>query len=280
MPDKEKLLRIIKQREKNITEIPRQFIDGMESTQSELYRELQTLVKEMDTKGNRLQNNRFNISMLNRMRDKFREWLRDAGYYEQITEFGKSYKTILDQADSYFMELGFEGTLTDRDLNTLRQITRDDLSFMRSRDKDVLNTTYETIVNGIHSRRDWRDLDKALRDLHTDTKEARGLLKRYIGTYSNTAFAAFDRRVMQIKANQFNIDLFLFAGSSLKDSREFCMQRVDKVFTRDEINAWQEQQWQGKKRGGNVWIYLGGYNCTHSLNPISEEMAKEFGYAA
>ena len=270
-----KVIRVAEKRDGLINKVPDDFLSAIEQVQNRIYRDLQSAVKELDVKGNALQNSSFNIRAAARLRDQIRLWLRDYGYYEQITAFGKQYRKVIDLAGEHFGALKLDDTFAKRDLEVLSKIKADDLGFLRGRDKDIINATYNEFVNAIYGKRDWRDLQKKLDELLTDTKTARGLLKKYTGTYANTAFASFDRKVMNIKANELGLEWFLYSGSGINDSRDFCRQRAGKAFTREQIAGWESLKWKGKISRGSVFISLGGYNCRHSLTPITEELARE-----
>lgn len=93
-----------------------------------------------------------------------------------------------------------------------------------------------------------------------------------IETEINTGLSAFNRSVTLKKADDVGIELFVYAGRLIKTSRDFCIARAGKVFTRAQIKRWDNGQ------GLPADIYLGGYNCRHQLIPISQRKAKELGY--
>lgn len=273
-------LKFIKKREKAVSDIPRYFVDKLGKIQNALWRELQITIKGMDTKGANLEVSKMNLAIADRLRRQMRVWLRDNGYYEEITKFGAGYSELINSAKGYYKEIGFDPAFTSRDLDTLAKVRKRDLDFLTSRDQDVINTTYDEVINAIYAKSDWRKLSDRLQSLHTDTvfangKELNGLLKKYARTYAFTAFAGFDRKVQNIKAAQYGLDHFFYSGSLIKDSRDFCSARVGRVFTRQEIEAWQSMSWKGKAAGRDIWTYLGGWNCRHILSPVTKEMAED-----
>ncbi len=77
------------------------------------------------------------------------------------------------------------------------------------------------------------------------------------------------------KANELEIDRFLFSGGLILDSREFCKKRAGKIFTRKQVEAWQKLSWKGKIPDADVFMVLGGWNCRHILSPVSDEFDLE-----
>ena len=281
---KKDLIKLIEKRQGLIQDVPDYFIKKLGQIQNNLYRELLFFVKELDTKGKDLTVSRFNIARANKLRTEVRQWLDKAGYYEQINVYGSRYGDLIKTAKEYYKELGFNPEFYDRDINTLSRIRKNDLNFLKSQEQNVIDTTYSTVMDSIYGKGDWQTLADRLKQLHTDTvfdngKTLNGLLKKYSSTYANTAFAAFDRRIQNVKSQQYGIELFLYSGGTITDTREFCASRSGKVFTKKEIDGWNNMQWNGKIRGADVWAFLGGYNCQHILTPISEELARaEYGW--
>lgn len=86
-------------------------------------------------------------------------------------------------------------------------------------------------------------------------------------------FQELDRRAAYEYAKQIGLNHALYAGTLVSDSRRFCVERVNRIYTEEEIAKWNDLNWQGK-RPGDVRAVLGGYNCRHSLNWISAEFAQ------
>lgn len=280
MPDVKKIIQIIKRREKLVDDIPAEFISAMETAQASLYAELLDYIKGLTTQGGKIVDLEANLQMAFRLRDQIRTWLRRHGYYQSVTDFGKQYEELLKIAREYYRALDLSGTFTSRDLESLSQIRKSDINFLLQNDERVINITYNNLTSAIYRNKSWKDLAEDLRKLHTDTilpdgRHLNGLLKRYSATYAQTAFAAFDRKIQNVKSAQLGLDHYLFSGAPLKDSRDFCVKRKGKVFTKAEIDAWERQSWKGKAEGRSVWDYLGGWNCIDILTPITADLAEE-----
>lgn len=280
MADLDKWREAVSARNELLVNAPRDFLNALDGVQARLFRQLQVQIKDMDVKGAKLQKTPFNLKMTNKMLTDLKQWLRDAGYYESINNLGKEYGNVLQAANNYYGSMKLPAMFTDRDLKNLSLIRKNDLNFLRNRDASVIRETYNMVISGIYENRDWRDLQDQLKKMHIDTTTAkgienRGLLKKYSGTYANTAFAEFDSQAMLIQSNRFNLEYFYYSGAGLKDSRSFCINRRGKVYTKKEIDGWENQPWKGKRTGSSVWVSRGGYNCTDSFSPVSEEMAAE-----
>lgn len=98
---------------------------------------------------------------------------------------------------------------------------------------------------------------------------AEGRALANIETEVNTTLMAYQRVLHLEKASKSGVDKFLYVGPDDDITRPFCQERVEQIFTRDEIDAMDNDQ------GLPVSIYCGGYNCRHHWRPVSDELAKE-----
>lgn len=75
-----------------------------------------------------------------------------------------------------------------------------------------------------------------------------------------------------IKANNSDrYEFFEYRGPSDAVTRDFCRRHVDRVYTREEIDAMDN----GQTGAGTVFIAGGGYNCRHAWFPVLPEWFDE-----
>lgn len=103
---------------------------------------------------------------------------------------------------------------------------------------------------------------------------------------SNATMVAKDtlfqyRRAITYKSSiDLGIKYFKYQGEEIDTTRCFCLQRIGNIYDIDEIKKWANLKWDGKISGTNkfnIFNRLGGYNCLHTLAPVSEKLAKERG---
>lgn len=86
------------------------------------------------------------------------------------------------------------------------------------------------------------------------------------------AMGQFSRTYMKMAADRVKIDWFRYSGGLIRDSRSFCKSRNGNYYHRSEIESWPKLKWDGKIKGtnkGNIYAYLGGWNCQHTLTPVA-----------
>lgn len=100
------------------------------------------------------------------------------------------------------------------------------------------------------------------------------LSQRVYATWVSDLYMIFDRALSLEYAEQLGTNTHaVYAGTPLDDSRQFCLDRKNGIYTYAFIDAWNALEWQGK-RPGDVKINCGGFNCTDSFNWISAEFAE------
>ncbi len=63
---------------------------------------------------------------------------------------------------------------------------------------------------------------------------------------------------------------YVYFGSIIRDSRDFCVEHANKIFTEEEARQLWQNDWQGKS-GSDPFIDRGGYNCRHHWQPVDPE---------
>jgi hypothetical protein len=130
----------------------------------------------------------------------------------------------------------------------------------------------------ISASSNYTDLVKNIRANITGSEEFGGRLESYAGTYARDSFSIAERSYSTAIANEFGLEWFVYSGGTIEDSRSFCVERDGKIFHKSEVEAWADEDWQGKNRStdsSNIFNLCGGYNCIHTLVPIGADQVPE-----
>jgi hypothetical protein len=99
-----------------------------------------------------------------------------------------------------------------------------------------------------------------------------GILERHFNRFAQDLFMQQDRLANITLAEAAELRHFIYAGTEVRDSRHFCLQRLNRVYDTDFAEGWDSLDWQGKIPNVPAMQQLGGYNCRHSLMFISAEL--------
>ena len=140
---------------------------------------------------------------------------------------------------------------------------------------EVRNQVMEYLTDSVTVSTDFKDMLSTLREM-IQGKETDGTLQRYFRSYVYDTFSGVQRAYDNYVAEQAGLNYFVYAGTVIESTREFCEDNLNQVFHRDILDEWETQDWKGKNKDLPVKIALGGYNCRHRLNWIPDELVSDF----
>lgn len=188
--------------------------------------------------------------------------LEEAGLTQELEAISRLYGKQLKHIREYYESLtGRSNVLSDADIQLAEQVMKFDTSAVENRVRiltdDLAGTLMSQAITGVTP-----DVDDLVGSFSSGTIAN-------IKSELNTATAGFSRSMTQKKAADLGFELFLYLGPDDQVTRPFCRTKVNKIFDRQQIAAWNN----GTDLPAD--IYCGGYNCRHDLRPISQERAKE-----
>jgi hypothetical protein len=151
-------------------------------------------------------------------------------------------------------------------------------------DSNTIGTELKQMTSkAITSNMNMKDYTTMLKDKITGTDEYTGGLERQFQRYAYDLYQQYDRTYSKTLGDEFGFTYFVYQGGLVKDSREFCVEHNNKVYSVEEAQEWST--WRSPTTGETP-SYLGypgydpmtdfgGYNCRHFPGWISEELAKE-----
>jgi len=84
------------------------------------------------------------------------------------------------------------------------------------------------------------------------------------------ALMGFDGQFAKYRADELGLTSYVYYGSIIRDSRDFCVEHANQIFTEEEARALWQQDWQGKS-GSDPFLDRGGYNCRHHWQPVNPD---------
>lgn len=103
----------------------------------------------------------------------------------------------------------------------------------------------------------------------------KGMLEHHFNRMAFDMFQRIDRNIHLLYAEKLGLNDAVYSGTIMSESRPFCRERVNKIFSKSEIAAWADLEFQGKPDiGYDPFTDCGGYNCRHHLSFVSPETAK------
>lgn len=128
------------------------------------------------------------------------------------------------------------------------------------------------------------EFTKGLQTKIEGSGDAEGWLTKYYRAYAYDKYQEYDRANNLVFAKKLKLKYFIYAGGLIDDSREFCQERNNKVFSTEEAETWKDDptlpRTKAEKESGTLEGYvpelnMGRWNCRHVARWVSEAAARE-----
>jgi hypothetical protein len=108
--------------------------------------------------------------------------------------------------------------------------------------------------------------------------KSRGRFEGYTNRIVRDTLNNFSGNLTTATAESLGLEWFYYSAGKVEGSRPFCLEREGKYFHREEVESWAGLKWQGKNpqtNENNILALRGGYNCMHSIIPVSKDAIPE-----
>ena len=246
----------------------------------------------------------FKPSIEQAVRETYTKWAREAvdGYDKSAGEilsmFGKldlpPELTELDrEIISQLKQMHFEG-FQDIALTTIKDLsdsvyqsalTGENPAIAIDRLRGTINGIYheadsaetQRLVDFVKDNRDNPTMNdavaKAVEELHTihGATSTGQNMRRYANQMVHDSLMQFDSQFTKHMAEQAGLDHYYYAGTSVRDSRPWCISHMGRVMSEDEIREeWSNNTWAGKS-SGDPFTVRGGHGCRHQWMPVDPD---------
>ena len=170
----------------------------------------------------------------------------------------------------------YQSTLVGRSFNNMVETIREKINGIYQFSD---NKKAQQLVEYISNNPDGSQVDTAIDELkqtYGRTTEGDSFVK-YASLLVTDSIMGFDGQLAKFRADELGLSSYLYYGSIIKDSRNFCRLHTGKVYTEEQINQiWAKDTAQGRDQG-SPFIVRGGYNCRHSWQPVDPSWVDEEG---
>ena len=135
--------------------------------------------------------------------------------------------------------------------------------------QELVNFAQDQIAKGKTNTEDFKTAVDELKQTYGSTVTGNNLYS-YSSQIVGDALMGFDGQFAKFRADELGLTSFIYYGSIIRDSRDFCVEHANKVFTEEEARALWQTEWQGKS-GSDPFLDRGGYNCKHHWQPTSKD---------
>lgn len=247
------------------------------STQKALFEQMQILLNklELDAEG-LIKQNQENRKILAKADEYFNKGFKESGYYESLNSYSGTIGELTSVNSKYFNFILDSFTVDAQYLKSLQKGAIETIENYLANDglELALKQPLKEILNiNVNSGASLADMTKQVRQFILGTTDTEGKLMRYSKQISRDTLFNYSSSLQEAISQKSGLNYYLYSGASMKDSRDFCISHANQYYHKKEVEKWPNQSWQGKRAGttsSTIFIYRGGYNCSHSLIPVSE----------
>jgi hypothetical protein len=170
----------------------------------------------------------------------------------------------------------YQSTLVGRSSSQMVQTIRDKINGIYQYSDNV---KAQQLVEYISNNPNGAEVATAIDELKQNygrTSQGDSFVK-YATLVVQDSIMGFDGQFAKYRADEVGLTNYLYYGSLMKDSRDFCRKHAGKVYNEEQIaEIWANDTGQGRDQG-SPFIVRGGYNCRHSWQPVDPSWIDEKG---
>lgn len=250
--------------------------------QKELFADIQTTLSrlELDNEG-MIKQSVANRKILQKADRVFDKAMKDSGYYSSLNQYTGAITALTDANAAYF--------------NFILDTFTPDALYLKSLQKSSVETIVNLLANdglevqlkqplmqilnqNVNSGASLTDMLKQVREFIQGSPDAEGKLLRYSKQISRDTLFNFSASMQESISQNAGLEYYQYLGHAMDTSRDFCLARKNKFFSKKEVEKWAKLNWAGKRQGttaSTIFIYRGGYGCTDVLIPVSTSIVPQ-----
>ena len=228
----------------------------------ELENKMVGMVSEFRTSEGNLMGPRVNMKQAQKVHSRLTS-LFDETYGVEVRSVVAGLDDAADFIQRSFSELGVAANFTSVDKGMIDALKRSTFGTFNQFGAQARERMIDAMYGAVVGQSSFSALVNEFRGAMSGAVDVRGRpMSTYASLYANDAVMNFHNSVNMKKAADVGINNFLYYGNIMSTSRDFCIARVGKVYTKEDIDSWNGMPWRGKS--GPPFTNRGGYNCRHS----------------
>jgi len=271
------------------------------ASQRAMLDEIELELRRLDLSGDKIKTTVANLKIVNSIKNKLQRLILTDDYRTDVKEFVRAFNDVTKLQNEYWK--GIESTFKPRPL--LREIRKSAITdTVKALGEAGIGTAIGEQIAGILRTNitaggAYKQLTGQLRESLTDTVTP-GLLSKYAKQISVDSIQQYNRTYTNTVSGDLGFDFFAYQGSDITTTRHFCDALTDRrYFHVSEVpgllkadDLYYSTDDGGKKKveiydktglpqgmipgtnPENFFIRAGGYNCQHSIRPVSETLVK------
>jgi len=281
------LAEVIKAKQARFDSVPNNYVNAVAKSQTEIFDGILVLLGRLERDAaNNILPTADNLRTVDLIVDQTKLVLQGSSYVNALNGFMGEFDKQAILNNSYFNKSFGTSTTelaTQLLFNAKRTATINLLG--APLDGEFYEPIRVALTNSVNSNASLQETISSIRLITEGDEQVLGRLNRYASQIASDAFTQTDRSYTLSLGEETGAQFYRYVGGLLSDSRKFCVSRDRKYYHKKEIQLWPTTQggtlsnptprgseWQGRigtTNSSTIFIDCGGFNCKHSLLPVS-----------
>jgi hypothetical protein len=250
MPDT-KLFRLDADLSAALDELDAEFLANLQAVLRALRQKVNALVRQMARERGRIVSTQVNLGIAQQAEAQLRQTMLQAGLADTVAQAYSHLPKLLA-----FTDISTKALLaTEFNVNTLEAFRVLKVTELGDFSEALVGDIRGIVMRGVFGAQSEQSLIAEMEQVIEDSAA-------HASTIYDTALSEFVQTSKILGADNTPDEAWLYAGPIDNRIRPFCLARVGRVFSRAEIDQWDNGQLP------NPMITRGGYNCRHQLHRI------------
>ena len=231
------------------------------------------MAADFDTEKGKLIGYKTNIAQAQKIHSDLKT-LFDETYGKASIKSVKGYADVAKKIQSNLKEMGEEAQFTSVDKTMIEALQDQSLDqyavYGQQAQQKIVSSMYDAVISGGR----FSSLVNSISETLTGSLSKQGKpMEQYAELWANDGVMNFHQDVLNKKGEDAGLTSYLYVGNIMLTTRDFCKERVGNIYTKEQVESWNDQKWQGKS--GPAMTHRGGYNCRHHWQPVDPEWVDE-----
>ena len=254
---------------------PDAFLSAANKAQKQIFQDILEELARLETnKDGTIKATKANLQKIDVITDRINKVFTGSEYAEAVKEFAKSFTDIKKVNLEYFEKNYGKVTRTDfadavLDLQRKRAVE----ALIETSPQRFVNEIKPILDNAVGTGESWKETVKQIKALAEGNSEVDGRILKYAKQITTDAYNTADALYTVEISASLGLEFYRYVGGKIKDTRDFCRTRNGNYYHREEVKDWGNlKDWSGRNPNTNentIFVLRGGYNCRHTLVPVS-----------
>lgn len=277
---------LLKEKNKRLDSVPLAMQTALERQQSKILKQLIAEMSTLTTVDGKIEITPQNLNQIANISDNLKKIFLSKDYVNAVKQFANEFGT---QAiiNNKLIKAGFGAVETPIASTAYIEIAKKaaiESLVGAPIDKEFIKPIQGLLESAVVNGATFAETIESIGQFVNGDSENVSKIAKYAKQITNDSFSIADRSYTSIVSEALDNDWYYFSGSEKESTRCFCAERVGNYYNYREIESWGDGknlgdcdlgggEWAGEIAGTNsvtIYTYLGGYNCMHSLIPVSE----------